>query len=814
MKLLHTHTLQAKFLAGLTIAGLVVGCVFAAGFYVHLRQMLEQEVEDKAELVFFQVDAVQKYVRQTLRPAMFSELRGKFVIEAMSSSFVTRAVMDQTREADGQRIYRRVALNARNPAYEAVGLERELIDHFRAHPGETRWQGYRDIGAGEHFFMARPVRYDRGCLRCHGEPADAPAEVLEKYGDRGFGHPENSIGGVVLVGLPVSSSVAWIKSKSVIYLCIFSISVLLFVGASQLVFRRVVATNLRAVAGLFRAQLDGEEDGLAREIERCDELTALTTGVERLGEMLQDSRQRLKDYAANLETMVQERTAELAEEANGRQADVQLFVDLLAEFSHSQTRPQIWRGALPCLVHRFGLQRAAYICTYASKRAYVWPEDQPSPELPEDWIELLTSGSDRIDGRRAWITVSSSQAATEGLLLLEHAPGESFRDQDREVLRAIGRQLAIAAEHLSALDDILRHHANLQAIFEGISDPLLLLDVTGEAVVTNQAARDLAAALSGGARRDGNVIPFLCENDGDDCEIARVAAEGRFSSREVELGGRSFALSLYPVRGGDRDTGRVIVYVRERTDEKRMLEQFTRSEKLATVGKLAAGLAHEINNPLGVIQCYAELLRSAELSPQQDEDLGVILRHTRQAQSVLSDLLNFARPKAAADRATDLGAAVNLVANVFAVQAASKGTTIVTHIPEGLPRVFVEPQAVEHVASNLIINALDAVPGKGGRIEVGLHLDAARGRVVLTVDDNGPGVPETVLPDIFTPFVTTKDACMGTGLGLAVVYGVMNDLGGSIDATPGPLGGARFSARFPVPESAPETDSRTETETA
>jgi signal transduction histidine kinase len=803
--IVRPDTLHSKFLLGLSLATLVIGAVLAAGFYVHMRQVLEVEVSDKAELVFAQVDAVQSYVRGTLRPTMYNELPETFVIEAMSSSYISRAVMDKVRDSSGH-LYRRVAVNARNPDFEANALERELIGHFRENDGKRLYQGYREIGGLEYFVMARPVRYKQSCMYCHGEPSDAPAALVEKYGERGFGHPVDSIGGLDFVGLPVSASVARVQEAIFTYLLVFTLAVLLFFASTNLVFKRVVVNNLRVLSSMFRKNLtDARGEELLREVERGDELDRMIQGMEQLGEHLYTTRSQLQDYAANLEHKVRERTRELEQEFSERQSDVQLFVRLLAGLNRSQTRPQLWREAVPLIAERFGLERAAYVCTFAGHRSYTWPEEGQRPELPEDWVHLLTESEARIEERRAFIPVESGQGTPEGLLCLYRAPGSAFRAQDRDLLIALGRQMGIAAENLGALDNILRHSANLQAIFEGISDPLLLLDASGGLVMSNQAARDLHADLAGPDNAtDGNLLPHLCAAHGGDCDLSRAVAETRFLSREtVREDGRSFLVSLYPVEGSAPDRHRVVAYVRETTSEKRMLEQVTRSEKLATVGKLSAGLAHEINNPLGVILCYAQLLKKARgLDEQQQADLDVIVRHTRQAQRVLRDLLNFARPKVSAEDSADLLQVTRQVAAIFSVQAEKRGVALHVDEPGDGPPPLVRGGAelLEHVVVNLVLNALDAAPAESGEVRLAVRAERAgeRHEVLLTVEDNGPGIPEADLAHVFDPFFTTKEVNQGTGLGLTVVYGFMRDLGGRVLAENRAGGGARFEVRFPA----------------
>lgn len=804
MKLPRPYSLQSKFLIGLIMTSVAIGGLLLAGFSYHMRQVLEREVSDKAGMVLAQVDAVQQYVRRILRPRMYDALNDTFIIEAMSSSFITRNIMDGVSEhSPTAHLYRRVAIGARNPKFEANQRERDLVGFFRTHPEEKLWQGYTVIDGVEHFVMARPVVFAKSCLHCHGKPEDAPKELISLYGDRGFGHREDSIGGVDSVGLPVSPSVAHMQSTIMSYLMVFAIAALIYLGATNIIFKRIVANNIRLLTASFRRNFSDDKGiELVRELEKGDEIGQMVTGIEKLGDYLYETREQLQHYANDLEDMVRERTEKLARLVEARSADVRLFVRLLAGSSRSGSREELWAATLPDIVERFDLERAVYVCTYYSKRHYSWPASEVPPDLPDDWIGLLTESRALIEKDRAFIPVESSVGNAEGLLCLYQKPGLTFAEQDREVFQALGRQLGIAADNIMALDSIVRNNADMHAIFEGITKPLLLVDESGKPVVANEAARRLAVDLSDGMVQDGNLIGLLCAGASErgDCDISKSLNFNEVISREISLpSGRSFALSIYPVaESGGARRSQAAVYVQETTQQKQMLAHMTQAEKLATVGKLASGLAHEINNPLGVILCYAKLLRKGLSEDQSKADIDVIVKHTRQAQYVLKNLLNFARPKAGTDEAVDLTAVIASLVTVFRVQAENQNAAITADAAGDIPKVPVDAQALEHIMVNLIINALDAVPEEGGRIDIRTSYDDLAEEVVVTVSDNGPGIAEENSNFIFDPFYSTKEVNKGSGLGLSIVFGFMSELGGSVMASNQKTGGAQFTLRFPV----------------
>jgi len=808
MKLPRPYSIQSKFLLSLILTSMIIGGALFTGFSIHMSKVLENVVREKARMVFEQVDSVQNYVRGVLRPTMYEELPDKFIIQGMSSSFVTRNIMAREEGKDSTYSYRRVAEGARNPDYEANEIELELINHFRENPGQTFWEGYKNILGEKHFIMARPAIFKKSCLRCHGKIEDAPVEVIELYGNRGFGHAVDSIGGVDLVGLPVSASVARIQDTIMTYIGVFLLAVLLYLGATNILFKRIVANNIRILTTNFRRNFSDEKGvALFREVEQEDEIGEMIGGIEKLSDYMFDARQRLQDYAANLEKMVEERTRDLEQEAHARQSDVELFVQLLSGSSRSQSRPELWQTALPLIQRRFNLARAAYVCTFSSKRFYSYPLNPQRPELPENWIALLTESISLVEGDRAYLPVESLSGSAEGLLCLYCCEEESFSTEDKVVLRAIGRQLGIAADNISALDSIVRHNTNLQSIFEGISDPLLLADGTGTPIVANESARKLGEELSEGAITDGGVIAMLCQSTGadGDCGISKSLLMNEPLSREVSLPeGRSFAINIYPIHDAESPVERrVVVYVHETTSRKKMLAQMTQAEKMATVGKLSAGLAHQINNPLGVILCYAELLKK-DASGQNSDDLEVILKHTRQAQAVLKDLLNFARPKVFAATGTDFAQIITNVSDVFRIQADKQSAEIMLELDDSTPELKVDQQALEHIVANLLLNGLDAVRENEGKLKISLKTEPS-GQAVLKVMDNGPGIAQEDLQYIFDPFYTTKEVNKGSGLGLAVVFGFMSDIGGSIEVDNGneelgELPGAVFTLRFPLTE--------------
>ena len=227
-----------------------------------------------------------------------------------------------------------------------------------------------------------------------------------------------------------------------------------------------------------------------------------------------------------------------------------------------------------------------------------------------------------------------------------------------------------------------------------------------------------------------------------------------------------------------------------------MRAQMQQSEKLAALGKLAAGLAHEINNPLGVISCYAQLLQKSQQGSQAQEDLEVIVRHTKKAQKVLQDLLGLARANKSATGPSDLNAVARYLAQIFRVQVDKTGVALTLDLAEDLPLVTADASTLEQILTNLLVNAFDAVAPETGRITVSTRPAGDGKGARLIVADNGPGIAPENIDQIFDPFFTTKEIGKGTGLGLTVVHELIRELGGSVEVQSDD--GATFALTFPT----------------
>jgi signal transduction histidine kinase len=241
---------------------------------------------------------------------------------------------------------------------------------------------------------------------------------------------------------------------------------------------------------------------------------------------------------------------------------------------------------------------------------------------------------------------------------------------------------------------------------------------------------------------------------------------------------------------------RAVLIFHDVTDRVAMERQIQQTEKMVAVGLLAAGVAHEVNTPLTGISSYTQLLR-AQMDPKDAriEWLDKIEKQTFRGAKIVSNLLNFARAGGSDDASLDVSKVVADVLSLVEHQLERARVRVVRDLAPGLPAVRGSENRIQQVLFNLILNARDAMPS-GGWLTVKAYLDGRE--VVVEVNDTGAGIKEADLPRIFDPFFTTKDVGQGTGLGLAVSYGIVQEHGGTIRASSAQGQGSRFEVRLPM----------------
>jgi signal transduction histidine kinase/CheY-like chemotaxis protein len=266
-------------------------------------------------------------------------------------------------------------------------------------------------------------------------------------------------------------------------------------------------------------------------------------------------------------------------------------------------------------------------------------------------------------------------------------------------------------------------------------------------------------------------------------------------------------LTAHAEPADENGTLRIDALVRDVSERKKLddqsrdlYHQLLQAEKLAALGQTISGVAHELNNPLATILTWAERLSQRRLDDSTRRGVETILSESERAAKIVRNLLTFARKRQSTRTMVDLNHVLRDTLALRSYEQRVTNITLIDALASGLPQVFADPHQIQQVLLNLIINAEQAMLSAHGRgtLVVRTWHDVEREAVVLEVNDDGPGVPPEVQPRIFDPFFTTKDVGKGTGLGLTVVYAIVQEHGGRIRLESSRDRGASFFVEFPI----------------
>jgi len=650
----HQARIQTKFLSGLAAILFLFSALASTTLYYYAKKTIEIESYAKAELVMTAMEANRRYVRDVLRPKMYEVLADDtFVLEAMSSSFVSRAVMDRANLSQQNFSYRRVAINARNPHYEANPLERQMIQLFRENPQLDEWHGIVEHDAQRYFMRFKPEHFDRSCLHCHGNPQDAPDQILELYGNtRGFFREAGTVHGVTSVGVPVDASLLKIK-ESAIAIFMAGIPLIVFLYAIiSVFFNRFIVQNLHNLLEIFRTTLKDEKDLEALgQSQGLDEINELNDAARAMAHHLSENRHKLERY-------------------------------------------------------------------------------------------------------------------TERLL------------QSKELL---------------------------QSVFDGITDPVVLLDSQARIKIVNaEFLKRYGLSFEDVLDRTPEQLTMLQCCPLQHCGDIFTTMPGHPVTREVKVGsGEIFLIYFYPIQSTIGVVDNLVCYVKDITEQKKLETKIQQTEKLVSMGQLAAGIAHEINNPLGVILCHIDLLKDeSNLSPEARQDLAVIEKHAGNCRTIIADLLNFAHQQQTVKVLGSINAVIGEVVSMVAHQFGKNGIEIVLRLDERMPPQYLDLDKMKQVILNLLINSSHAIESSGSII-ISTGYEQSSNNCRITIEDTGRGIPEDKLDKIFDPFFTTKPPGKGTGLGLSVSYGIIKDHNGEIRAESSPGKNTCFIIHLPISDREP-----------
>ncbi len=398
-----------------------------------------------------------------------------------------------------------------------------------------------------------------------------------------------------------------------------------------------------------------------------------------------------------------------------------------------------------------------------------------------------------------------------GLLALGRTlSGDYLSSEDLKVLQMLTSHAALALDNAllyqqahARAEELERLKTFNENIVQSIKVGVMVLDTNGRVRSWNHSLEDINGIKANEAirRQVDELFPSSFMSALDQArERVEGAGEPIASAYRVGLRSRDGVdrvvnITATPLRG---DTGQfaTVVIVDDATDATELESQLRQSDRLASVGLLAAGVAHEVNTPLAGISSYVQMLQRK--LPENDPRrpiLEKIEKQTFRASSIVNNLLNFSRQQASEMQPVDINVVVNETLTLAELPLSKRKVQVETVLDETLPQVWGDPGKLQQVLMNLVLNARDSMPSGGN-----LNIRTARqnGEIVLEVADTGAGIPKDQIHKIYDPFFTTKGTGRGTGLGLSVTYGIIQEHRGTITVRSESGSGTCFRVALPV----------------
>jgi len=340
-------------------------------------------------------------------------------------------------------------------------------------------------------------------------------------------------------------------------------------------------------------------------------------------------------------------------------------------------------------------------------------------------------------------------------------------------------------------------------LLESFPDLILVVDLGERYTFVSSRSKDLL-----GYRPDemlGRKISELQDHSPDLVSLYRTLVLGdqafgaaEYATRHRDGSGRTMRASGSQLVDSDGKISGVIFSLRDITIERKLEQQIVESERLAAMGAMIGGVAHELNNPLTSILGVSELLQDTETNPTSRKHLGMLQQQARRAAEIVQNLTYFSRPPAPGKSRINLAEVVERTLNLHAYSLRKNNITIDFLKEPGMPYALGDPHQLMQVFLNLIVNAEQAIRETRDKGTLRIRIGMGEGTVWVSFHDDGPGISKENMPSIFDPFYTTKRPGRGTGLGLSICKSVMKEHNGSVEAANAAEGGAVFTVTLPT----------------
>ena len=427
-------------------------------------------------------------------------------------------------------------------------------------------------------------------------------------------------------------------------------------------------------------------------------------------------------------------------------------------------------------------------------RADVSTHLYPAPEARERFLQALAE-------RGVLRNYEETLRRQDGTLLHTLQNITAVRDARGRIVQIRGLMLDVT-EQKTFQSQLQRERDFNQKILNNTQSMILVLDTAGLISYANRRCHE--AGYQENELIGHRLVDWVEQSHREDFESALDTTANGQQVENIEWRMRRsdgsmghFSVSLSPMRDDQKTVNSIVVVMTDITDAALLQAKLAHSERMATIGRLVSGVAHEVNNPLAAILGFTDLLlENPEVPASAREDLGIILQETQRTKDIVQDLLSFARQRPVQRELVQVNQVLRQTIKLRSYDFASHGVEVKEDFEDSLAPALGDAQQLQQVFLNILNNAYDAVQETKQHGQIRILTRRTEEMIEVTISDNGPGIAEP--QRVFDPFYTTKHPGKGTGLGLSICYGIVRAHSGEIQCANNEEGGSTFVVRVPV----------------
>ena len=785
--------------------------------YIISSEHVYQVANQQADLALQFDLAIRSYVKNKIRPIMYEFVnKNEFIPETMSTSFVARSIFEETKKKFPGIILKFSSDNPRNPANQASQEELEIIKFFNDNPKSKLWEGNISMNGDTYYAKFNARRMEESCLLCHGDPADAPQSMLDRYGSTaGFNRPVGEVIAMDTVAIPISTIQSHLLEKLKANLIYMGGALLFLLVSLFFAVRFFVTHRITNIAGHFEkvATADDFKKIQTLTVHGSDEIGALAESFNTLAGKLQQ-------YHNSIETEIRERKKSnilLQEEIHERElTEKKLRQSKIAlENVLNSSNPMCITSleyniinANQAYFDTFGHQKDNNIKCYESRHGSLCDTD----ECP---VKQILTGKEIVSSQ-----VAKKTGDVKHTYIVTARP---YRDEKGELVGIIEnfQDISQIKEYERAL---FAEKERLAVTLNSIGDGVISTNIDGTIVMLNRVAQTLTGWRQEEAAGKLLEEVFQVEDEKNKENNIDLVKEVLQTKQVIEISGhfiltgkegRKYLIedSAAPIFNRLSEVMGVVIVFRDVTKEKRIEEEFLNARKIESIGVLAGGIAHDFNNILTAITGNISL---AKMFTDPDSKAQTRLIEAEKAclcaTALTQQLITFSKGGVPIKRTTSIKELLKDSAS-FALRGSNVKCDFT--IQEDIYPCDIDDGQISQAFNDIVINADQSMP-EGGTITVNVlnttvgendNLPLNNGEYVkIVIQDKGVGIAPEHMNKIFDPYFSTKEK--GSGLGLASTYSIIKNHGGYIGVESTVGQGSTFILYLPASQIIYKTEER------